>query len=464
MTKKDSSSFQQKQIDEAREFISANGIDTIRAGAIDLDGVWRGKQFSPDYFFSSVSTNGTNIANILFGWDVADAVVEGLDYTNWDTGFPDITLIPDLSTLRLVPWEPRVASVICDVKNPDGSPLILSPRELLRNAVSRADEMGFVPKAACEFEFYLFDGVGPDLATRGFRDLTPIRTSGYCYSMLHQSGSDDFLGQLRRYMKQAGVEMEGTMSEHGPGQYEINLKYDNAIDAADKAVFAKYAIKNIAAQHGSTATFMAKPNAGWAGSSGHLHMSLSDKADKPLFSNSADPNMLSETGMTFLAGLKELSRELSALYLPNVNSYKRTNGGSWAAANLSWGVDNRTVSFRAIPSSTPAARVENRISGADANPYLIIAAALHSGLHGIENKMKPGSPFVGNAYKASPDVARPLAGSLEEAINLLVNSEVAKSFFSPEFISHYVKMKKWEVFQTNTHITDWELKRYLEII
>jgi glutamine synthetase len=460
----DTESFQDQKLNKAEEFLLSHGIDTVRVGAVDLDGIWRGKQFDSDYFLKNVVPNGTNIANILFGWDVADTIVEGLDYTNWDTGFPDIKLVPDLSTLRLVPWEPRVASVICDIKTLAGEPVTLSPRDLLRSAVAKAEEMGFVPKAACEFEFYLFDGKGTELANRQWRDLTPIKESGYCYSMLHQASSEDFFGQLRRHMKQAGVEMEATMSEHGPGQYEINLKYDDAMNAADKAIYAKYAIKDLAAKNGYTATFMAKPNAGWAGSSGHLHMSLSDKSGKPLFSNFTNSNMLSDIGLSFLAGLKEFSRDFSAIYLPNVNSYKRTNGGAWAAANSSWGIDNRTVSFRAIPSSSPAARVESRISGADANPYLIMTAAIHSGLYGIKNNMSAGQPYIGNAYKAPPEVAKPLARSLEEAMALFAASEVAKSFFPPEFVPHYLHMKKWELDQTNTHVTDWELKRYLEII
>lgn len=449
---------------KAREFTEKNKVDTFRVGAVDLDGIWRGKQFGSDYFLNSVAKNGTNIANVLFGWDVADEVVEGLSYTNWETGFPDIKLVPDLSTLRLTPWEPRTAAVICDMRTLAGAPLALSPRDLLRDAVAKADAMGYAPKAAYEFEFYLFDGPVSDMAAGGWRETKPLRRSGYCYSMLHHAGSNDVLGQVRNFMREAGIDIEATISEHGPGQYEVNLKYSDALSAADNATFVKYAIKDIAAKNGCTATFMAKPNAAWAGSSGHMHISLSSKSGEPLFANTGNPEMLSDIGLSFLAGLKGLSRELSAIYLPNVNSYKRTNGRSWAAANSSWGIDNRTVSFRAIPSAGPTARVENRIPGADTNPYLVIAATLLSGLHGVERKLSAGAPFVGNAYRATPEQARPLATSLEEAMNLFRESEAVGGMFSGEFIDHYANMKKWELSRTNAHITDWELARYLDII
>lgn len=452
------------ELEKTAEFLSNHNVDTVRVGAVDIDGVWRGKQFGIDYFLNAVATNGTNIANVLFGWDVADELVEGLAYTNWDTGYPDIKLVPDLPTLRLVPWEARTAAAFCDMRALDGTRLELSPRDILRSATEKANQMGFAAKAAYEFEFYLFNGTVAEIADNQWRDLKPLRKSGYCYSMLHHAGSEDILGQIRNHLRAAGVEVEATISEHGPGQHEINLKYSDALSAADNAIFAKYAIKDIASKNGCTATFMAKPNAIWAGSSGHMHISLSTMNGNPAFASPENPETLSDLGLSFLAGMKELSRDLSAIYLPNVNSYKRTNGRSWAAANSSWGLDNRTVSFRAIPSAGPAARVENRIPGADTNPYLVIAASLLSGLYGIENGLSAGAPFKGNAYQATADQAKPLAGSLEEAMGILLHSTVAKELFSDIFISHYVHMKKWELMRTNAHITDWELGRYLEII
>ena len=451
-------------IDEVRAFLQKNNVDTVRAGAVDLDGVWRGKQFCIDYFLDSVAAKGSNIADVLLGWDVADELIEGLAYTSWETGYPDIKLMPDLSTLRLVPWEPRVAAVFCDMEAQDGKPLALSSRHILRAASGKAQDMGFLVKAACEYEFYLVDGTAEDLDANGWRNLKPLRGSGYCYSMLHRAGSDDILGQIRRGLQEAGIEVEATMSEHGPGQHELNLRYSDVVSAADDAVFAKYAVKAIAAKNGCMATFMAKPNAAWAGSSGHVHLSLSATDGTPAFANAADPGMLSDLGLSFIAGLKDLSRDLSALYLPNLNSYKRTNGRAWAASNSSWSVDNRTVSCRAVPSAGSAARVENRIPGADTNPYLVLAASLLSGLYGIEKGLNPGEPFTGNAYKATPEQAPPLAGSLEEAAWLLQESRIARDLFPADVIKHYGHMKRWELSRSNSAINDWELSRYLEII
>lgn len=453
-----------KSILEVREFIEKHNIDTVRLGAVDIDGVWRGKQVGADYFLKKAAIDGTQISNILFGWDVADNLVDGLDFTGWDSGYPDIALIPDLTTLSLVSWQAQTATVICDINNLDGQPLNLSPRNILRKATEKAEQLGYKCHAAYEFEFYLLNDSIEDISADQWRSTNPVKKSGHCYSMLHHSSSSDIIGEIRRSMRASGIELEATNSEHGPGQYEINIKYGDALKAADDAIFVKNGIKEIAAKHGMTATFMAKPNAAWSGSSGHVHMSLSDQQGTPIFANPENKSELSEVGYNFLAGMVELAREMSAIYLPNINSYKRTAGAAWAGGNSSWGFDNRTVSHRAITSAGAAARVENRIPGADTNPYLVIAASLLSGLYGIENKLKPKDPILGNAYKVSPELARPLATSLEEAATIFCDSEVARVIFSNEFVNHYAQMKKWEIKQANGYVNNWELARYLDII
>lgn len=448
----------------AEKLIRDNSVDTVRVGAVDLDGVWRGKQVSAAYFLESVAASGTQISDILFGWDVADRLVDGLSFTGWDTGYPDIKLLPDLSTLSLMPWEPNTASVICDMFTVHGEPLNLSPRSLLRAAVAKSESLGYTPYAAYEFEFFILDHSIGGIADSQWRDIKPVSKSGYCYSMLHHASSSDVLGLIRKQLREAGVDVEVTNSEHGPGQYEINVKYAGALKAADTAIILKNAIKEIAAKQGMTATFMAKPKADWSGSSGHVHMSLSDAAGKPAFASTGDDRSLSDVGNAFLAGMVKLARDMSVLYLPNLNSFKRKVGGSWSGSNASWGYDNRTVSFRALPSSGKAARVENRVPGADTNPYLVIAASLYSGLYGIEEKLKATNPMVGNAYKASAEQATPLAKSLDEAIEIFRDSAAVKSVFPQQFIDHVVQMKLWEIAQSQAHVTDWELARYLEII
>jgi len=450
--------------ESVKEFIKKNNIETVRIGCIDLDGVWRGKQVSAEYFLSKAAFEGTQISNILFAWDVNDELVEDLAYTSWDTGYPDIALIPDLSTLALVPWEPKTASVICDIQSLEGVPLKLSPRAILSRAIEKSERAGFKCNAAYEFEFYLLNDSIEDIETDQWRNISSVHKSGPCYSMRHHASSSDIMGQVREYMRDSGIELEASNSEHGPGQYEINIKYSDAMKAADNAILVKNCIKEVAAKHGLTATFMAKIQGAWSGSSGHVHMSLSDLNDQPVFSNPDDPSKLSELGNHFLAGMVDLARDMSAIYLPNVNSYKRTVGASWAGANSSWGFDNRTVSHRAITSSGKCARVENRIPGADTNPYLVVATNLFAGLHGIENKLIPSEPILGNAYKAPPELARPLATSLEEATQLFRDSDMAREIFSNEFVDHYVQMKTWEFSQAQNYVTDWELARYLDVI
>lgn len=458
------SSTQVETLKRIEDIITKNVIDTIRIGAVDIDGVWRGKQISTEYFLTKAATHGTQISDILFGWDVSDKIAEGLSYTSWDTGFPDVKIVPDLSTFALLPWEPGTASVLCDIEQIGGGPVSLSPRYILQNAIERALKLGFKPFAAYEFEFYLLDDPIGQIAEGAWRSIRPASKSGPCYSMLHHASSLDVMGQIRKQLRAAGCDVEATNSEYGPGQYEINVSYSDALDAADTAVFLKCAIKEIAAKQGLTATFMAKPRADWAGSSGHVHFSLSTMNGENAFASSAQPAALSDAGKSFLAGMVGYARDMSAIYLPNINSYKRKTGGSWSGGNSSWGFDNRTVSFRALPSPGRAARIENRIPGADTNPYLVIAAGILTGLHGIETRMTPTPPFLGNAYKATPDQAPPLANSLEEAVHLFQGSDVVKSIFSTEFIRHYIQIKNWELLQSNSQVTDWELARYLEII
>lgn len=446
-----------------KEFLDKHSIDTVRIGAVDIDGVWRGKQISADYF-RKAGTAGTNISDILFGWDVADRIADGLSFTGWDTGFPDVKIVPDLSTLALVPWEPNTAAVLCDIEKIGGGPVGLSPRFILQNAIEKVEKLGYRPYAAYEFEFYIFDGAIGDIADSQWRNIKPVAKSGHCYSMLHHASSSDIMGQIRKHLRAAGHEVEATNSEYGPGQYEINVNYADALKAADTAVFVKHAIKDIAAKNGLTATFMAKPRAEWAGSSGHVHLSISSLNGEPAFANASDPTSLSDIGKAFLAGMVGCARDLSAIYLPNINSYKRKTGGSWSGGNASWGFDNRTVSFRALPGAGKTARIENRIPGADTNPYLVIAGGLLSGLYGMEKQLVPSAAFMGNAYKATPDQAPPLANSLEEAAALFKNSEMVNSAFPKEFVRHLVEMKNWELLQSNSYVTDWELARYLEII
>ncbi|RJQ87863.1 glutamine synthetase family protein [Amycolatopsis panacis] len=444
-----------------RDFVAKNRIHTFKIGTVDLDGLWRGKRISSDYFVDSVAGNGTFICNILFGWDMQDEPIPDLAYTGWRTGYPDINLRPDLSTLKVVPWEPGTASVICDIHERDGSPMELAPRTLLTTMVSRAESLGYQPIAAYEFEFYLFRGTPRELATRHWRDLEPLSEGHHTYSVYRDTGNEFLIGEVRRQLAEYGIVIEASNSEHGPGQFEVNLHYSDAVQAADHALLLKHAVKELAVRHGYTASFMAKVRPGWAGSSGHVHQSLCSEDGSPAFANTADPGNLSDVGGNYLAGLVEHAAELTALFLPSINSYKRTEGGEWAGSSSTWGLDNRTVAMRAIPGAGAAARIENRIAGADANPYLVLAANLAAGLDGIEQKLTPPAPVVGNAYELADGKAPRLPESLADAAGRLENSVFARKFLGDRFVEHFVATRRWELKQFAAAVTEWEIARYL---
>jgi glutamine synthetase len=448
---------------ELIDFLGEHHIRTVRVGAVDIDGVWRGKRIPVQYFSESVWEKGTNICNILFGWDMVDESLTDLTYTGWQTGYPDITLKPDLSTLTLIPWEPNTAGVICDIVELDGTPLDLSPRQLLQRIVDEANEMGFAPRAAYEFEFYVLRQPPGHLNATDFRDLEPLTYGSRTYSLQRGNATEYLLGDIREQLAGAGVYIEACNSEHGPGQFEVNIHHDDAIRAADHALLLKNAIKEIAAAHGHTATFMAKLNPAWAGSSGHVHQSLRTRDGSPAFA-SDDPTALSETGRQYLAGLVSLAKDLTAIYLPTVNSYKRSEGGSWAGASASWGRDNRTVAIRSIPSAGIGARVENRVPGADANPYLVIAANLAAGLHGIRKGLLPVDETTGNAYEAKNAAEVALPTSLGAAVDAFLESDMTRELLGERFVEHYAATRRWELTQYGKAVTDWEMRRYLEVI
>ncbi|GAB2572098.1 glutamine synthetase family protein [Leucobacter ruminantium] len=450
---------------DLQSFIDENEIKVVKIGAPDIDGVWRGKRIQAQYFVESVANAGSNICNILFGWDLQDESIPNLTYTGWHTGYPDINLRPDLSTLHVVPSEPGAAAVICDLLTTDGDTLDIAPRGVLRRVVEHANARGYDPVCAYEFEFYLFEGTPRELARNGFRDLSPITEGSHTYSVYRDSGTNAIIGEIRDRLAAVGVFIEASNSEHGPGQFEVNIHYGSALKAADSALVLKHTVKEVAAEHGYTASFMAKIKFGTAGSSGHVHQSLITTNDgTPVFANPEDPKELSTLGMNYLAGIVAYAREMTALYLPTPNSYKRVEGGQWAGSSATWGLDNRTVAIRSIPSAGPAARVENRVPGADANPYLVLAACIASGIEGIEQQLEPAPAVIGNAYELDSDKSLRLPNTLEKAVDLFEESDVAKKYFGENFVRHFSETRRWENHQERISITQWEITRYLEHI
>ncbi|CAB4933210.1 MAG: glutamine synthetase [Actinobacteria bacterium] len=448
----------------AEAFLTEHGITTVRIAGTDIDGLLRGKRIPVDYFLESVWDKGSNIADILFGWDVADEPMTNLTFTGWHTAYPDVTLLPDLSTLRLAPWDPNAATVLCDIVRLDGSPLELSPRTLLKNVVSQARAAGYEPAAAYEFEFYVFKQSPEELAASSWRDAEPLTSGNRTYSIYRGTSTEYLIGEIRESLRECGIFIEASNSEHGPGQFEVNIHYSDAVSAADQAVILKHAVKEIAVKHGHTATFMAKVRSEWAGSSGHLHQSLSNLDGTAAFANPSDSGSLSSVGLNYIAGLVEMAPAFMALYCPTVNSYKRIEGGSWAGSSATWGRDNRTVACRAIPATGHAARVENRIAGADANPYLVVAANVAAGLHGVVNGLTPPAAMTGNAYEATDGSAVLLPTSLQAATAALRASETARKLLGDAFVDHFALTRDWETRQFGRAVTDWETARYMEMI
>ncbi len=459
-------------IAEIKKLIDEKQIEFVKIGAADIEGVYRGKRVATKYFLNSLE-DGFGQCDVLFGWDIAENVLPNLKVSNWERGFADIVMKPDLSTFALVPWEENVASCICDLWTEHGEPVSVSPRYVLNNVVERARAMGFEPKAASELEFRFFRENQVSVREKDFGpNLTPLNPGMNCYAISQSSADDHLLGRIARMMIAYGVEIEGYNREHGPGMYEMNLRYSDAVVAADRTMLFKTGVKEICHQLGFTASFMAKWNDQEDGSSGHSHMSLWDRANgHNAFWDEGKEGHMSETMRQFLAGVLDKMPEFMVLYAPVINSYKRYVEGTWAPLNTTWGMDNRTCSVRIINVGRNAIRVENRVPGADANFYLVFAATLASGLYGIERKLELPARLDGNAYDPTVVAAaleqgrvKALARNLTDSTDLLERSEIAREYLGNDFVEHFVATRRWEVKEYEKAVTNWDRRRYLELI
>ncbi len=435
--------------------LEKRGVKQVKLGLFDVDGVFRGKYINFDKFGSAIE-GGLGFCDVVFGWDSSDSLYDNVRVTGWHTGYPDAVARPDLSTLRVIPWEPDTALFLLDLELP------VAPRTVLRRVVEKAREMGFDALFSAEYEYFFFRETSHSVREKSYRRLTPFTPGMFGYSVLRTGAHAEFVHNILDSLRAFDLELEGFHTETGPGVYEAAIRYDTALRAADKAALFKTAIKEIAARNGCIATFMAKWNASLPGCGGHLHQSLWDAGRKHnLFYDENCPNKISPLMRHYIAGQLALMPEVTALICPTVNSYKRLVPGTWAPTNVSWGVDNRTTALRAIPSSAKSARVEYRLAGADGNPYLTMAASLASGLYGIEHKLEPLPAVQANAYQ---DHLPPLPTTLAEATARLKQSRAARDLLGEEFVEHFVATREWEVRQFNQAVTDWEMERYFEII
>ena len=459
-------------IAEIRSLIKDGKIEYVKIGAPDIEGVYRGKRVAANHFLNSLD-DGFGQCDVLFGWDIGEVVLPNLKFSNWERGFADIVMKPDLSTFAMVPWEENVASCICDLWTEHGEPVAIAPRYVLNNVVERARAMGYEPLAASELEFRFFRENQVSVREKDFGpNLTPLNPGFNCYAISQASADDQLLSRIARMMRDHGLEIEGYNREHGPGMYEMNIRYSDALTAGDRTMLFKTGVKEICHQMGLTASFMAKWNDQEDGSSGHSHVSLWDRdLEHNLFWDEGAEGHMSGTMRQFLAGVLYLLPEFMALYAPVINSYKRYIEGTWAPLNTTWGMDNRTCAVRVINATRRAIRVENRVPGADANFYLVFAGTLASGLYGIEHKLELPPRLDGNAYDPATVAnalatgqIRALARNLTDATDLLESSDIAREYLGADFVEHFVATRRWEVKEYEKAVTNWDRRRYLELV
>ncbi|TMI92002.1 MAG: glutamine synthetase [Bacteroidetes bacterium] len=448
---------------EIIQYVKDHPSGKVKIAFSDIDGILRGKYISAEKFSSAIE-NGLGFCNVIFGWDTGDVVYDNVQFTGWHTGYPDSPGVLDINTFRKIPWENDVPFFLGELTDEKGDPSQVCPRQLLKKIMNEATRQGFSPFFSQEFEWYNFAETPQTANDKQFKNLTPLTPGMFGYSILRSSSENPYFTNLFDWLKKFNVPLEGLHTETGPGTYEAAITYSDVLEAADRAVLFKTAVKEIAYRHGIIATFMAKINEGLPGCGGHVHQSLWDKAGKKnLFYNEKDKFRMSELTKNYLAGQLYCLPEILPLFAPNINSYKRLVQGAWAPTTLTWGMDNRTVALRVLANSSKSCRLETRVIGSDVNPYLAMAGCLASGLYGIKNKLKlKQPPTSGNGYQDDSNGVLP--STLIEATRQMKTSKIAKELFGEKFVEHFTQTREWEWRQHLKAVTDWEYKRYFEII
>jgi glutamine synthetase len=445
---------------DARAIVEQRNLSHVKVGVFDIDGVLRGKYMGREKFFSALE-KGFGFCDVVLGWDSNDQLYDNVKLTGWHTAYPDASVRVLPETCRPVPAEGDMLMFLGEF---DGKAEDCCPRGVLRRVLKRADDMGFSVRAAAEFEFFVFEETPHSVREKGYRNLRNITPGYFGYSMLRSSVHADFYQDLMRLCEEMDFPLEGLHTETGPGVLEAAIVHAPALEAADRAALFKTYCKVLAQKRGWMATFMAKWSKDWPGQSGHLHMSLFDRAGKSVFHDGKGAHGMSDAMRWFVGGQQKLMPELLAMIACTVNSYTRLIPGFWAPTDATWGVENRTCALRVIPGSEKSQRVEYRIAAADINPYVALACAIGSGLWGIENRIEPDEAIVGNAYDRTFPADRALPRTLFEAAERLEASGAARSLFGDAFVEHYAATRKWEEREFRRAITDWELARYFEII
>jgi glutamine synthetase len=446
------------------ELIRKDEIDTVVMVFPDLQGRLVGKRTTGRFYLDHVSgPDGTENCNYLIATDMDNNPVPGYRFTSYELGYGDMRAVIDPATIRLTPWVPKTALVMCDLSHVEtGEPIDVSPRQMLKRQVDRAAAFGYVPMIGSEIEFYLFRDTYEEAHAKGYRGLEPHSPWLEDYHILQTTKDEYLIGQIRRGLEAAGVPVEFSKGEAGRGQHEINLDYSTAVEMADRNTIYKNAAKEIAALSGRSISFMAKYDFNDTGSSCHIHSSLwsADGSTSQMFDHEGEHHM-SDTFRWWLGGLLATAAEFSLLWAPTINSYKRFQLGSWAPTAIGWGLDNRTLGYRKVGHGQ-GTRVECRIPGSDANSYFAFAGTIAGGLHGITHRIEPPAPYQGNGYEAA-DLPR-IPWNIVDAIELWDGSAIARDAFGDDVHHHISNMAKQEWAAFNATVTDWELRRYWERI
>ena len=440
------------EVEELRELVATGELDTVVVAFTDMQGRLLGKRLHAEFFLDQVDAGAAmEGCTYLLALEMEMDPVPGYAIASWEQGYGDFDVLPDLGTLRRIPWLEGTALVLGDVLWHDGTPVAPSPRQILKSQLARAAALGLEPMVGSELEFYLVEETYAEAHARGYAELTPSVPYVLDYHILGTSYDEPLLRTIRNHMQAVGLRVETSKGEAWPGQHEINFRFADALTTADNHVIYKNGAKEIAFQHECAITFMAKPFADWIGNSCHVHSSLY-RDGEPAFAD--DERLFGQ----WLGGQIACFEELALFLAPTINSYKRFAAGSWAPTTLAWGHDNRTCGFRVVGRG-PSRRAETRIPGGDANPYLAFAAIVAAGLHGIEHELSLPPPLVGNAYESD---AKRFPSSMREAIAALEQGTMARAAFGDEVVDHYLNYGRTEQGLFDRFVTDWERKRYFE--
>ena len=445
---------------QARAIVEERGLTHVKVGVFDNDGILRGKYIDRAKFFSGLD-KGLGFCNVILGWDSNDQLYDNVRFTGWHTAYPDaqVRLLPE--TCRSLPLEGNMLLFLGEFTDTAEQ---VCPRATLRRVLQRAAGLGYSAAAAAEFEFFVFNETPDSVRSKGYRGLANLSPGYFGYSMLRSSVHAELYQALLQLSAEMRMPIEGLHTETGPGVMEAALQYCPALEAADRAALFKTYTKVMMQRRGLMATFMAKWSQQLPGQSGHLHVSLARADGSSVFYDPAQPHTMSQEMRWFVGGQQALMPELLAMVASTVNSYSRLVPGFWAPTSATWGVENRTCALRVIQGGAKSQRVEYRIAAADINPYLAIAVAIGSGLWGIEQRIEPDEPMVGNAYDRKLPAKRQLPRTLTEAAAALPRSKAARELFGAPFVEHFAASREWEEREFRRAVTDWELARYFEII